>query len=70
MFLLTDSSLQSENIQLNPEMFAACKDDIRAHCHGIPPGGAQVRSSSFHVFCLFSIITRIHMFWLANNNQS
>ena len=34
---------QSENIQLNPEMFHACKKDIDTHCVGVPPGGAQVR---------------------------
>ncbi|XP_066933880.1 Golgi apparatus protein 1-like isoform X5 [Clytia hemisphaerica] len=35
-------TIQSENIKLNPEMFHACQDDIKEHCHGIPPGGAQI----------------------------
>jgi len=40
--LKKELAVQSENIQLNPEMFHACKEDIDEFCRGVPPGGAQI----------------------------
>ena len=42
------SMLQGENIKLDPELHAACKDDVSKHCAKVKAGSAAVSSVHFN----------------------
>lgn len=47
---------QRENIDFDPKLKIACKDDIEHYCSSVSHGGGQVNKKNASVYCLIALL--------------